>query len=387
MSSYLIKRANFLIAWVLVAFLVVIGGMTWDRISAASDARGWTEHSYQVMATARQLGIELRDAESGQRGYLLTGSEDYLAPYAAAQPRIGTLLDRLRQLTVDNSTEQERLRELGPLINEKLGELAHTIELRRDVGVAAALAEVNSDLGRHDMERAETLLSAMTDDEQNLLSARLAEAARRAETVRILVAFGSLLAIGSLIWAAWLLNMAWRRSAQAEAEQRVLALRLNTALDSLSQGVGVFGPQRGLRHWNTCFQVLLDVPAATLRVGVPYAALGDLTDENGHPLLETEDQLRYGAQLGHEPIVYERRHCSGHQLEIRRTPMPDGGFVLTLSDMTGRAQAEAVLREAQKMQAIGQLTGGIAHDFNNLLQGITGDPGQPRIRSCQAGAG
>ncbi len=53
--------------------------------------------------------------------------------------------------------------------------------------------------------------------------------------------------------------------------------------------------------------------------------------------------------------------------------MPDGGFVLTISDMTKRAQAEGVLREAQKMQAIGQLTGGIAHDFNNLLQVILGN--------------
>jgi signal transduction histidine kinase len=53
--------------------------------------------------------------------------------------------------------------------------------------------------------------------------------------------------------------------------------------------------------------------------------------------------------------------------------MPDGGFVLTVTDMTKRAQAEGVLREAQKMQAIGQLTGGIAHDFNNLLTVILGN--------------
>ena len=81
-----------------------------------------------------------------------------------------------------------------------------------------------------------------------------------------------------------------------------------------------------------------------------------------------------------EPITYERARQNGHQLELRRTPMPDDGFVLTISDMTKRAQAEAVLREAQKMQAIGQLTGGLAHDFNNLLTVILGNLELARAR-------
>jgi nitrogen-specific signal transduction histidine kinase/CheY-like chemotaxis protein len=53
--------------------------------------------------------------------------------------------------------------------------------------------------------------------------------------------------------------------------------------------------------------------------------------------------------------------------------MPDDGFVLTVTDMTERVHAETVLRESQKMQAIGHLTGGIAHDFNNLLTAILGN--------------
>jgi signal transduction histidine kinase/CheY-like chemotaxis protein len=151
-------------------------------------------------------------------------------------------------------------------------------------------------------------------------------------------------------------------------------------LDSLSQGVGVFGPAHRLRHWNDCFQVLLDLPQAMVRVETPYAAFADHLATGGEGLLESEAQIEHSQQSDGEPIVYERSLLNGNELEIRRTPTPDGGFVLTITDMTKRAQSEAVLREAHKMQAIGQLTGGIAHDFNNLLTVILGNLELARIK-------
>jgi signal transduction histidine kinase/CheY-like chemotaxis protein len=184
----------------------------------------------------------------------------------------------------------------------------------------------------------------------------------------------------ALLWAARLLNQAYGRSYRAETDQRTLAERLRTSLDSLSQGVGVFGPAHKLQHWNECFQTLLDLPPAMVRVETPYAAFSEHLANANEALLETEEQIEHSRHTGGEPIVYERALPNGNQLEIRRTPMPDSGFVLTITDMTKRTQAEAVLREAQKMQAIGQLTGGIAHDFNNLLTVILGNLELARIK-------
>ncbi|WP_238257943.1 PAS-domain containing protein [Methylobacterium gnaphalii] len=181
------------------------------------------------------------------------------------------------------------------------------------------------------------------------------------------------LALLTLLWAARLLNQAWSRSYRVEVEQRALALRLRTSLDSLSQGVAVFGPDRRLTNWNECFRVLLDLPKAMVRLGTAYSAFVEHTAEAGRPALESEDQIRAASGDARGIVVYERVRGDEHHLELRRTPMPVGGFVLTVSNMTKRAQAEGVLREAQKMQAIGQLTGGIAHDFNNLLQVILGN--------------
>ena len=373
MSQYLVRRANVLVLVVPLVFLSVIGVFSWERLNASRDAREWSQHSYAVLSTMKDLAIALRDAERGQRGYLLTGRDEYLGPYHAARDRLGLLQGELQKLTADNPAQQGRLRALSPAVQHKLEELAQTVQARRDGGLEAALRIVNTDEGRGHMRAAETVLAAMLTDEQRLLDVRLAQNDARAAWVRWLVVAGSALAVLTLLWAARLLNQAWSRSYETEAEQRALALRLRTTLDSLSQGVAVFGPDRTLASWNACFVVLLDLPKAMLRPGTTYSAFVEHTSEPDRPSLETEDQIRHGRRNPREAVTYERERADGHHLEIRRTPMPDGGFALTISDMTKRAQAEGVLREAQKMQAIGQLTGGIAHDFNNLLQVILGN--------------
>ena len=373
MTRYLVTRANLLVFGVLVVILALVGAVTWERLNASRVAREWSQHSYRVLGTTKDLAIALRDAERGQRGYLLTGRDEYLGPYNAARDRISLLQGELQKLTADNVAQQERLRALAPLLQHKLEELAQTVQARRDSGLETALRIVNTDTGRNDMREAENVLAAMLADEQRLLDQRVARNDARAWWVRWLVIGGSALAVMTLLWAARLLNQAWSRSFKTEAEQRDLALRLRTTLDSLSQGVAVFGPDRRLASWNECFQVLLDLPKAMLRPSTTYAAFVGHSAEPGRPALETEDQIRHGSRNPREAVTYERERADGHHLEIRRTPMPDGGFVLTISDMTKRAQAEGVLREAQKMQAIGQLTGGIAHDFNNLLQVILGN--------------
>ena len=73
------------------------------------------------------------------------------------------------------------------------------------------------------------------------------------------------------------------------------------------------------------------------------------------------------------PIVYERKRKDGRTFELRRTPLPAGGFVITYTDITQRLSTEQQLRHSQRMEAIGQLTGGVAHDFNNYLMVIIGN--------------
>ncbi|PPQ27998.1 CHASE3 domain-containing protein [Rhodopila globiformis] len=380
MSKQIVARANFLVFAVLIGFLALIGALTWDGFATTRSARGWTEHTYTVLATLRDLRIALRDAETGERGYLLTGGDDYLAPYQAALGRISILEGDLQQQTADNPAQQARLRSLVPTIQSRLEQFAQTIQVRRDSGPDAAIQRFRDRAGHDTSQAIEAGLTAMTAEEQTLLSHRLAAVDEHTEWVHRLVLAGVAVAILALLWAARMLNHAWSRSAGAEATQRALAGELRASLDSLSQGVAVFGPAFRLNHWNECFQTLLAVPPAMLRVDMPYAAFVEFAASDGGEFLETEDQVRHGQSRNGEPVVYERTRTDGQVLEIRRTPTPGNGFILTLSDMTKRTQSEAVLRESQKMQAIGQLTGGIAHDFNNLLTAIMGNLELARTR-------
>ena len=379
MSRYVIARANMIALAAWAAVLLLVGGLAWDRFAAARAGDRWVQHTRDVLISIRKLQIDIRDAESGQRGYLLTGDSKYLIPYERAVGAVGALQADLQRLTVDNPAQQQRLQALAPVLQEKLSELAETWHLRRDAGLDAALRVVRTDIGRLDMQKIETLLAAMTDAEQGLLSRRLDTAARRGLWFGGLALCGIVMALLALAWAAWRLNAAWSKTSRMENEQRTLAVRLRACLDSLSQGVAVFDRDGSLINWNTCFLVLLKLPSGSLSTGMPYGALThSLTGvAQDHNLPESQAQV-HGPEtwLSRDPgevVACEQVRPDGRHLELRRTPMPQAGFVLTISDLTKRVQAEAVLREAQKMQAIGQLTGGIAHDFNNLLTVILGN--------------
>ncbi|MGA2227435.1 MAG: CHASE3 domain-containing protein, partial [Syntrophobacteraceae bacterium] len=115
---------------------------------SSKESNKWVIHTYEVINNLVELFSTLKDAETGQRGYLITGQSDYLGPYHNALKKIDILTRASRAMTVDNEKQQRNFDLLEPLIAEKLNELAETIKARRDSGFEAALEIVLTNTGK-----------------------------------------------------------------------------------------------------------------------------------------------------------------------------------------------------------------------------------------------
>ncbi len=143
------------------------------------NAIGWMRHTLEVENRLNLVQRLATDAETGQRGYLLSHNEIYLQPYRDAVTRIPREVDALETAVVDNPRESDALRKLRPAIQGKLDELGATIALARMGRSAEAVDILRSDVGRQYMMQIRAAITAMTGEEERLLAARSA-AVRRA---------------------------------------------------------------------------------------------------------------------------------------------------------------------------------------------------------------
>ncbi len=158
---------------------------------------------------------------------------------------------------------------------------------------------------------------------------------------------------------------------------RAQAAKSDAILKGMPDGILVMDGNLRLVEWNARFPEFAGVPSEMLRVGLSIsevlraqAAAGEFGPVDVEAEVERRMALlRSGGSTG----VIERTRPDGSTLELRRNPLPEGGFVTLYTDISARRQAESQLRQAQKMEAVGHLTGGVAHDFNNLLMVVLGN--------------
>jgi CHASE3 domain sensor protein len=224
------RSAVFLALLISTAILIVAALAAHRSAEIVADASARLMRSKDTSLALEQTLSALRDAETGQRGYLLTGKAEYLAPYNAALGQIRERLNHLEALSPPDADSERNLAALTHVSKAKIDELAETIRLHDAGDQRSALRLVQTDAGQHSMEQARVVVERM----QNAEEARYADYLQREIRARRLSVLSGWATSGLAIALLGLLVIIVRRDT---AKVRASEERLLTTLRSIGDAV------------------------------------------------------------------------------------------------------------------------------------------------------
>ena len=189
--------------------------LSFQQQEAASAVR----HTLEVESQLNRIQTLITDAETGQRGYLLTRRQTYLEPHQIARDVLGGELDRLSSGIAGSRGETNAMTSLRKLVDDKMAELQQTIDLRTAGRLDDALAIVDRDGGKQTMTEIRQVISAMRAEEVRVLEARSTHAARLNDV-------GQLVLVASILLVLAIGAFALRDGSQRLGALRAANLRL-----------------------------------------------------------------------------------------------------------------------------------------------------------------
>ncbi len=355
---------------VAIAVLIIALLITFWNLNSISRIWDALALSHEVVVGLDDVLSNLRDAETGQRGYLLTGDERYLEPYAKSHAVVAASIDRLRSLVANNGVRREHLKTAAEAASAKLAELEQTIRLRRDSGFNAALTVVKTDRGRASMDQVRSEIAAM-GTEEHATRVRLRDGLQAAlKGTTLTFTFTSVLAL-VLLFGIHLLSV--RSRGQLERH----AAWLSTTLRSIGDAVIATDREGRVTFLNPVAETLTGW-ARDDASGKPLEHIFRITNEiTGDPVENPVTRvLREGTVVGlanHTKLT--AKDGTIHPIDDTAAPITDQGgriqgVVLVFHDMSERHAAEASIRESTRARRSAETALREAEDARPVLAAI-----------------
>jgi PAS domain S-box-containing protein len=375
------------LALVVFAAIGVTALVYFGRFGESSE---WVRHTELVLVKLSEGLGELKDTETGQRGYLLTGDEQFLEPFERSMGVVRVRFDELERLTADNPAQQQRLHALRPLIDEKLAFSELTVSSFRSGAREKAIELVRSRRGKQIMDEIRRRVAEMESDERSLLAARMEHAERSAWLANVFILFGNGFAFTLLAGGTFLLGreLNRRRALQEQLElqrireelverERQQHRHLEAVLDKMPVGVLLLdAPEGSLRFCNERMRALFGRAMPQCRVGDRYSEFGFLRVDGTpypHGELPIERALKGETVCGEE---LQARRTDGAPIPLVVSAAPirerDGritGVVNTFDDFTSARRSQEERRQAERFRDL--FISLLGHDLRNPLSVIT----------------
>jgi PAS domain S-box-containing protein len=365
---------------------VLTGLFAYTYLGAAARSRFWVGHSHRVIEQNQALYSLIQEAESNERGYLITGQPAFLTAFNDVEAKVPRAGGQLAALVADNEEEAARVGELNGVIARRLERLGAGAILGKAGDFEDARVLAKTGVGHTLMEEIRRRSGEISRNEAALLDRRIAAAAN---AERLSLAIGVILAalaVIGLVGSVLDLDRANRRLAAAADEARAARIG-RQASEALVEAVFANAPdylfvidvEEGERFVvgdiNPAFERALRIKAADVR-GRAVADLlpaGDVEPILAHyrHVLAADKPVLTRDVLPDTPVG--PRTWESILSPVRNAAGRTDRIVGSIRDITSRVKTEERLHEAQRMEAVGHLTGGLAHDFNNLLQVIRGN--------------
>jgi len=347
MKSFLDRKVRLTFGFTILTLLLT-GALTYRWMDTSDESGQWARHTHDVLESIQDLTLAMEGIESANRGFAWTGKESDLDHYHSSVLRAQQDLAAIRNLTADNSAQQNRIPTLESLVSASIQLSDKVIDLRRTQGMSAAVRVLESGQGEQINHNFQAVAARLRDEELRLRAQRIESTERSLTRTKSILIVGTLLGILIAGIAGW---SALRESARRELVERALREseeKYRMLLDGVRDfSISMLDPQGLVVGWSASAERMKGYTAEEI-VGRNFSTFFAPEDINrGRP----EEILRLAAASGRHEEVCMRVRKDGSEFlaniafkALRNAAGDLRGFSEICHDLTEHKKSEAHYR-------------------------------------------